>query len=174
MNTQGNSIATDMLLGAVAGAVGVWVMDQVDWFNYRHEDPEARRRTQQVRPGGEDPAHAMTGMAERAMGAELSRSQHHAASMAIHYSLGTGPGALYGALRDRVPAVGAGQGTAYGLGLFLMQDEILNAAAGFSAKPREYPWQAHARGLVAHLVYGVVTDTVLTVLQSATRPITEA
>jgi hypothetical protein len=50
MNTQGNSIATDMLLGAVAGAVGVWVMDQVGWFNYRHEDPKARRRTQQVCP----------------------------------------------------------------------------------------------------------------------------
>lgn len=174
MNTQGNSIATDMLLGAVAGAVGVWVMDQVDWFNYRHEDPQARRRTQQVRPGGEDPAHATAGMAERAMGAELSRSQHHAVGTVIHYTLGIGPGAIYGALRGRVPVVGAGHGTAYGLGLFLMQDEVINAAAGVSAKPREYPWQAHARGLVAHLVYGAVTDTVLTVLQSATRPTTKA
>jgi hypothetical protein len=169
MNTRDGGIAADMLLGAVAGAIGVWVMDWVDWFNYLHEDPEARLRTQQVRPGGEDPAHVMAGMAEGGAGAELSPSQHHTAGMAIHYSLGIGPGALYGALRDRIPAVGAGRGTLYGLGLFLVEDEMLNAATGLSADQRKYPWQAHARGLVAHLVYGVVTDTVLTILQSAIR-----
>ncbi|HEY8609865.1 MAG TPA: hypothetical protein VIL69_01080, partial [Roseomonas sp.] len=170
MRKGDGNVAADMLLGAVAGAVGVWVMDRVDWFNYLHEDPEARRRTQQVRPGGEDPAHVMAGMVERAAGAELSPPQHHAAGMAIHYSLGIGPGALYGALRDRISAVGAGRGTLYGLGLFLLQDEMINAATGLSADQRKYPWQAHARGLIAHLVYGVVTDTVLTALQGAIRP----
>jgi hypothetical protein len=170
MNTRDDGIVADMLLGAVAGAVGVWIMDRVDWFNFRHEDPEARLRTQQVRPGGEDPAHVMAGRAEGAAGAEPSPSQHHAAGMAIHYSLGIGPGALYGALRDRIPAVGTGRGTLYGLGLFLVQDEMINATIGLSADQRKYPWQAHARGLVAHLVYGVVTDTILTVMQSAIRP----
>ena len=170
MSSRDDSIATDMLLGAAAGAVGVWVMDRVDWFNYRHEDPEARRRTRRVRPGGEDPAHVMARMAERGAGAEPSPSQHHAAGTAIHYAIGVGPGALYGALRDRVPAVGAARGALYGLGLFLVQDEVVNAATGLSADPREYPWQAHGRGLVAHLVYGVVTDTVLSVFQAAVRP----
>ena len=169
MRAGDNSIAADMLLGALAGAVGVWVMDRVDWFNYIHEDSEARRRTQRVRPGGEDPAHVAAGMVEKAVGAELSLSQHHVAAMAVHYTLGIGPGALSGALRDRIPAVGAGRGTLYGLGLFLVEDEMINAATGLSADQRKYPWQAHARGLVAHLVYGVVTDTVLTVLQGAIR-----
>src|SRR3954447_961247 len=29
------SVVLDILAGALAGAAGVWVMDRVDWFNYR-------------------------------------------------------------------------------------------------------------------------------------------
>ncbi len=166
MDTTNDSIVADTLLGAVAGAAAVWVMDRVDWFNYRHEDPEARRRTQRVRPGGEDPTHVMASMAEEAVGAEPSPAQHHAAGLAIHYAIGVGAGALYGALRDRVPGVGTARGALYGLGIFLTQDEIGNAVLGTGADPRQYPWQAHARGLVAHLIHGVVTDTVLSTLRA--------
>jgi hypothetical protein len=56
-----------------------------------------------------------------------------------------------------------------GLGLFLIQDEGLNQAMGISAKQKDYPWQAHARGLVAHLALGLVTDAVLNLLD-APRP----
>ncbi len=168
MHRNSDDILGDMVLGAVAGAVGVWVMDRVDWFNYRHEDPEARRRTQQVRPGGEDPAHIIARRAEGMAGTELSPSQHHAAGMAIHYAIGIGPGALYGAMKGRVPGVvGADRGLLYGLGLFLIQDELGNAMAGLATAPRRYPWQAHERGLVAHLVYGFVTDTVWNMLKGA-------
>lgn len=170
MRTKADGVAADMLIGALAGAAGVWVMDRVDWFNFRHEDPEARRRTQQARPGGEDPAHVMARTAERAVGTEPSPSRHHVAGMAVHYALGIGPGALYGALLDRIPEVGMGRGLLYGLGLFLIEDELANPAAGFSASPTAYPWQAHARGLIAHLVYGLVIDTVLRMLKAPGRP----
>jgi hypothetical protein len=61
-----------------------------------------------------------------------------------------------------------GRGLLYGLGLFLILDEAVNAA-GLAADPRRYPWQAHARGLVAHLVLGVVTDAALSVLEEPGR-----
>ncbi len=32
---------------------------------------------------------------------------------------------------------------------------------GLASGPTAYPWQAHARGLVAHLVLGATTDAVL-------------
>jgi hypothetical protein len=163
MHASGHGMPGDM-----AGAVGVWAMDRVDWFNYRHETPGARRRTQRVRPGGEDPAHAIAAEAEGVAGAELSPSAHHAAGTAIHDAIGIGPAAIYGAMMGRVPGVGADRGLLYGLALCLMQDELANAAAGFSADPRRYPWQAHARGLVAHLVWGVVTDTAWNALKAAT------
>jgi hypothetical protein len=53
--------------------------------------------------------------------------------------------------------------------LFLAQDEALNQVMGLSARQKDYPWQAHARGLVAHLTLGLVTNTVLNLL-NAPRP----
>ncbi len=171
MGTDGDGVAADMLKGAVAGGIAVWVQDQVDWYMYDHEDPAARRRTQDVRPGGLDPAHVVANEVAGALGAELSPPQPHPAGVAVHYAIGIGSGALYGVLQDRVPALGAGRGALYGLGLFLLQDELANAATGLSARPGQYPWQAHARGLITHLVYGIVTDTVLRVLKGPGRPI---
>lgn len=161
-----SSMVTDALIGAAAGAVAVWVMDRVDWFNFNHVDPEARARTEAVRPGGMDPAHVAANTAAKAMGVELEPKDDNAAGMAIHYSLGMMPGAVYGALRHEIPALTTGAGTLYGLGLFLIQDEGVNAVTGLSAQPREYPWQAHARGLVGHLVYAVALDTFLNLADS--------
>lgn len=167
-----SSDLTDALIGAAAGAVAVWVMDRVDWLNFKHEDERARNQTQAVRPGGMDPAHTAANASAEALGYDLEPKEYNAAGLATHYFIGIVPGALYGMLRNRVPGLKAGRGTAFGLGLFFMQDEGLNALAGLSAKPNEYPWQAHARGFVAHAVYGLVLDTALEMadrLRSRTR-----
>jgi hypothetical protein len=162
-------LAADALKGAVAGALGVWVLDRVDWFLFDHEDPETRKRTKEVRPGGLDPSHAAAEKAANALGKELTPSQPNRVGVAIHYNLGIGPGALYGVLQDRVPAVSAGRGLLYGLGLFLMQDEALNTALGLSGRLGKYPWQDHARGLIAHLAYGVTLDAGVRALKKGPR-----
>ncbi|MCA1652498.1 MAG: DUF1440 domain-containing protein, partial [Acidobacteria bacterium] len=56
------------------------------------------------------------------------------------------------------------QGLLFGLMFWLGFDEIMTVAAGVARPPQQYPWQAHARGLVGHLAYGVVADTTLDVL----------
>ncbi len=116
-------VAGDLVRGMVAGAVGVWVMDRVDWFMYRWVDAEARRRTEGVRPDGKDPAHVMAAMAAEAAEVELSSPRQNPAGLAVHYGHGVFPGALYGALRGRVRRVGAG-GLLFGFGLFLIEDEL--------------------------------------------------
>lgn len=155
----------DLLMGAAAGAAAVWLMDRVDWFNYRHEDPEARQRTENVRPLGLPPADVAVEKAVDAAGVELPLGKRRALGKAVHYSIGMAPGAAYGALRERHPGIATGRGAMFGLGLFLLHDEFLNSVLGLSAKPREYPWQAHARGLVAHLVYGVALDTIFSAMK---------
>ncbi|RUR30700.1 DUF1440 domain-containing protein [Vreelandella nanhaiensis] len=164
-----NSLINGALKGAVAGAIAVWVMDRFDWFDWEHEDPETRQRTQQVRPGGMDPAHVTANKVAEATGKELSPSQPHPAGQMVHYSLGVGPGALYGALGDQYPVLTTGRGALFGLGLFIAQDEILNSVTGLAAKPQDYPWQDHARGLKQHVIYGLVTDSVLRLLNKVIK-----
>lgn len=161
-----DSVALDIMKGAAAGMVATWVMDRVDWFLYDREPEASRRRTWAVRPEHKDPAHVIASRASQALGGEPI-PQNHPAGLAVHYSIGIAPAALYGAMRGRVPGVGAGRGLGFGFAMFVLEDEIANPAMGFAAPPQRYPWQPHARGLVSHLVYGFVTDLIL---RAMTRP----
>lgn len=163
-----DGVVADAVKGALAGAVGVWALDQVTWFMWNREDPEALAQERQARPGGLDPAHVTADRVSQALGVQLMPKQPNPAGIAVHYSLGVLPGALYGVLRHKVPGRGAGRGALFGLGLFLLQDELVNSLLGTSGGPTEYPWQAHARGLVGHVVYGVITDTMCDVLDQVT------
>lgn len=151
-----------ILAGLAAGAVGVWALDRVDWFMWNREDPEARAQTTAVRPNGEPPAQALVSKVEGATGTHLEPATHEAVSQVVHYSIGIAPAIGYALLRDRLPVSGVARGALYGAGLFLTQDEGLNTVTGLGAKPQDYPWQAHARGIVAHTVYGIVTELTLT------------
>jgi hypothetical protein len=156
--------ALDAAKGAIAGAVGVWLMDQVTWGMYLREDPQALRMEQKARVRGKDVAHVAAEKLAGAIGLEPPTAQPNPTGMAVHYALGVVPGALYALLRRRVKALGAGRGLLYGLGLTVVNDEILAPALGLASGPTRYPWQAHARGLVGHLVLGAATDTVFDVL----------
>ncbi len=161
-------VVADMVKGAVAGAIGVWALDQVTWFMWNREDPEVLAQERQARPGGLDPAHVTADRVSQALGVQLMPKQPNPPGIAVHYSLGVVPGALYGVLRHTVPGLGLGRGALFGLGLFLLQDELLNSLLGTSGAPTDYPWQAHARGVVGHVVYGIVTDTMCDVLDQIT------
>ncbi len=164
MHRKDSGLAADLIKGAAAGTVGVWIMDRIGWFMYRQEDQGAIRREQVARVEGKDPAHVAAGKLARVFGAGLYPEQPHMAGLVIHYALGVVPGMVYGSLRHQVGGLRAGRGLLYGAGLFLVNDELLNPILGLASGPTAYPWQAHARGLAAHAVLGVVTDAALDAL----------
>jgi hypothetical protein len=51
--------------------------------------------------------------------------------------------------------------------LFITFDEGIIPMLGFASGPTAYPWQAHARGFIAHLILGTTTDMVLNLLDDA-------
>lgn len=156
-----NSIAGDLVWGAVAGASAIWVADRLDWYLHEREPAGSRRQVIAARPGGLDPAHVIANRAAQAVGTRLSPAQPHPAGIAVHYGLGAIMGAVYGALYRRTPMVGSGHGLLYGMSMFALEDEGLNTLLGTGGRPRDYPWQAHVRGAVVHGLFGVATDTLL-------------
>lgn len=157
------STANEMTRGAVAGAAGVWVMDRIGWFLYNREDPAALRREHLARVGGRDVAHAAVRKVAEQSSANVPTEQPSAPGLLVHYALGVFPGALYALARHRFPALSAGSGSLYGLGLFVLMDEIMAPMLKLASGPTKYPWQAHARGLVSHVGLGVVTASLLRV-----------
>ena len=164
-----SSVLATALAGAAAGAVGTAALDSVDWFLWDREDPASKRQTEEVRPGGEPPADVLVGRMENAAGAQASERTHHRRGVAMHYAIGIAPAVGYALAREKLPVKGVAGGALFGLGLWLLQDELLNSVTGLGAKPQDYPWQAHARGLAAHLAYGVVTELALGVVDRAQR-----
>ncbi len=103
-----------------------------------------------------------------ALGTKLGphKPHEHPAGLVVHYALGIAPAALYSAFRGRTSLLSAGRGSLFGLGLFLIQDEGLNTFLGVAADPRRYPWQAHVRGLIAPLLFGITVDTTLNLMRA--------
>ncbi len=162
---DGRNPAVTAAMGMAAGAIGVWALDRTDYFFWDREAPETRAATTAVRPHGEPPAGVTVTQLEEASGRELDEKQHAAAEQAVHYAIGIVPAAGYALVRDKLPVPGPARGLLYGLGVFLLQDEGMSAVTSLGADPRDYPWQAHGRGLVAHLVYGLATELALTAME---------
>jgi hypothetical protein len=157
------SVFADILKAGLAGATAVWAMDRFDWFAFKHEDRLARERTERVRPGGHDPAHALAAQAARMAGRSLALAppHQHPAGLAVHYAIPIGLAWLYLVLRRRLPLVRRGGGALYGIASFVVLDQAINPVLGLAADPRRYPWQRNARELTSHMIYGAVTHAML-------------
>ena len=160
-----DGILVGAVKGALAGAVGTWALDQVSTALYATESKAHKKEEERARPGGKDPATLLAERSARATDCHMTKDETAWAATTAHFALGVGPGAVYGAVRGAVGG-GPAAGLLLGLGLFLVQDELLNWAAGTAGPPAAYPWQAHARGLAAHLAFGLATEASLTALDA--------
>lgn len=151
-------VGRDILAGAIAGAVAIWVADKLDQAIYRAGGPEGARRTEAARPGGMDPAHVLAKRAADAVGVNVGDPKNNPAGHTIHYGIAAGMGALYGLLRGMAPGVSTGRGALFGIAAFILQDELGNTVMGTAGNPLNYPVRDHARGAAAHTLFGIVTD----------------
>jgi len=74
---------------------------------------------------------------------------------AIHFGIGMTWGPVYGLLRRRGSLGPFGAALASGAAMSLILDEGVVPALVLSAPNRDYPVFTHARGFLAHLIYGV-------------------
>jgi hypothetical protein len=163
-NDDSGSLIANFIAGGVAGAVATWAMGKATELLYETEDKTARDREDAVRGGTSAFGVAAEKVANLA-GRSLSKKQSEGEGSRLHWALGIGAGAVYGALRSRVPDVGAAGGLGFGTAFWALMDEGVVYALGLTPGPTKFPWQAHARGLAGHLVYGAATDAVLSVIR---------
>jgi hypothetical protein len=156
--------------GGAAGAVGVVAMDVITWLLYRRERSLDLLRENQVRPFGKDTAHALVRRLAGGLGSDAGRSEPNGAGIALHYALGMAPGAFYAEHRRRHAWLRGGRGAVYGVGLYLANDLLVARLLGIAGPQGKYPWQAHARGVIGHVVLGMVTDATLTAIEGPQEP----
>ena len=161
MSTESRSVAANLSWGAVAGTLATLALSATSSALYSRENWLSKGREEWAR-GGKTANRVAVNKLARAAGVDLSKAQATTAEGALHFGIGAGAGAAYGAIRPHVPAPGIVKGLGFGATLWLVADEGLNPALGLTPGPASFPWQAHARGLVSHLVFGLATEGLLT------------
>ncbi len=95
-----------------------------------------------------------------AFGRQLSAEEKKTGAAVVHYGIGGAAGVFYAILAQRRSVFTNHSGAFFGLGLWLIADELLMPRLRLTRKPASYSFQAHANSLGEHLVYAVTTDFV--------------
>ena len=137
------------LVGGLAGAGAKMVAEQV-----------FPPRTQ-----GQTPPPVV--LAENVTGRRLPEGERELALQGIHWIFGAVAGAVYGALVEVEPTLGAWRGAAFGITLNRITHESILPRLGLSAPPGRQPTQERISEWVTHAVYGVATDSVRRAMRRA-------
>lgn len=152
------TVGEGLIAGVIGGLVGTYAMG---WASKAWT--EAQKTFGESGSGSESNDEPATVKAAEIVSQSLrdrglAKDEKDAAGQMVHYAMGATTGAIYGVSSSLLPITTIGQGVPFGLAVFAIADEMLVPLAGLSEPPGEIPAEVHARGLVAHLVYGFVTD----------------
>jgi putative membrane protein len=135
------SLMKGMLAGLVGGLAAVVVKSAAEKFFAARSHGEAQTHT------------ALAERFPEKMGRLLTAGEELAAAEAIHWGIGAGAGAVYGGVAEYFPAATAKDGASFGLTLATVRGRVAGAASAQTTIDK-------TSGMAAHLVYGVVTETV--------------
>lgn len=120
------------------------------------------------RPGGTDATERLAAIvAKDVFDERLTPAERDAYGTAIHYAYGTTTGAVYGVAAEAAPAVTAAYGLPFGLGVWLLADQLAVPALKLSRPRAEYPPSVLAYSASSHLVYGLTAELVRRAVRSA-------
>ncbi|MCA1703341.1 MAG: DUF1440 domain-containing protein [Actinobacteria bacterium] len=147
-----------VLGSALAGLGATLFMEQTSTKFYEHQSEASRQSEERLRT--EMPTTTLVRKAAGLVGTELDDERLEKLGMLSHYAFGAagGPAAV---LLTRLGLSPLRAGLAVAIAMEVVVDEGMNTVFGLTAPPREWPWQAHARGVAAHAVYGAALGLLL-------------
>jgi putative membrane protein len=161
------------LAGAIGGVAGTWAMNEAQRMWTRAVDGEAPEsaagkhdaRDWQERSEGQNSNEiAAQTVATAVLGRRLDRDELAVGAALVHFTFGAAAGALYGALAHRHPRYAVGIG--FGLGVWLLADEIAMPLLGLSDSTLRRPAEKRLQSIAAHIVFGMTAESTRRALDS--------
>lgn len=164
------------LAGAAGGALGSALMNL---FQARPHGAQGHQTGQPQHGVGRllaesGRSHAGDDATERTAAAlsprPLSEREKHERGRLAHYAFGIGSATVYGALVELWPQAKVGYGLPFGTVVWLGADEGVVPLLGLSRRPSEFSAGDHARSLLLHFLYGLVTEATRRALTGEREP----
>ena len=149
MSNAKPNLLKGLLAGVAAGLVATAAKGLVEKFYPPHTHGELQ------------PSEILT---EKLAGHHLSPSTKAAAAQTIHWGFGAVAGA-YGMLAELYPAATARNGAQFGVVLATLTHESVFPKLGLAAEPEDQDVREQSSEMISHVVYGVVTETVRSVIR---------
>jgi putative membrane protein len=171
-NTSGD-VWKGVVAGLVGGLVASWTMNRfqdvwgklsVERESSSEQSSEQQKSVETDQPDNDEQddttVKAASAFSEGIFGHRLTKDEKKIAGPAVHYSLGTAIGGLYGAAAEIAPEVTKGAGVPFGAAFWLVVDETAVPLLGLSKGPTGYPLSTHIYALTSHFVYGFTAEAV--------------
>ncbi len=167
---RGPGPGADAAIGAASGLAASWLMSAAYRPIWRAGSEETRRRERDAQAGMPPATIRAAEAAAAAVGRRIPEERKGLGGWIVHYAYGVAWGAAFAlAARALAPRAPVASGLAFGAVLWLLSDEVLVPLFRFSRPPVRYPASTHAKGLAAHLVYGVATEAGWRLARAALR-----
>jgi putative membrane protein len=179
MTDATNRLEGNILKGLVAGLIGgliaSWTMNRFQdvWVKLAAQQDSSEQssepKDQQSNNEEQDDTtvRAASAISAGLFDHKLTASEKKIGGTAVHYSLGTGVGGLYGAVAEVAPEITGAAGLPFGAAFWLVVDEGAVPLMGLSKGPTEYPLSTHAYALTSHFVYGLTAELVRRTVRKA-------
>ncbi len=160
---------TAAIAGLSGGLAGAWAMDQFTrlWQQFTSEGAAAQRQWIPL-PYSQQEWDSTSRTAARAarylLGREFSCKQRKLGAQFMHFAVGAAGGAMYGAFIDPRFSRSLLSGLLFGATLWLVGEEIAMPLLGINNPPQHYSIADHANSLGEHLIYGITTAVVASLL----------
>ncbi len=155
-----NLDGADVLKGAAAGLIGglaaSFLMSEFQSLVTAITEEKKESRDKKA----DEPAtvKAAEAISEGAFDHSLTPQEKEVAGPAVHYAMGGISGLMYGAAVEIAPVSASGAGLPFGTAVWLIADDVVVPALGFSKPADQYPFSTHFYAFSSHLVYGFATD----------------
>lgn len=169
---EGNALK-GLVAGLIGGLIASWTMNRFQdvWVklaessdqNSRPDDNLSNRAEEQ----DDTTVRTASAISEGLFDHKLTEAEKKIGGTAVHYSLGTGVGGLYGAVAEVAPEITGGAGLPFGAAFWLVVDEGAVPLLGLSKAPNKYPLSTHVYALTSHFVYGVTAELVRRAVRKA-------
>jgi uncharacterized membrane protein YagU involved in acid resistance len=145
--------------GLVGGLAGAWAMDQFTrvWNKVvpqSQHDSSRRPPLPYSQQEWDSTSRSAALIAKYAVGRNLTDKERRQGAQIVHFTVGAGGGAIYGAVLGRRNKCVVACGAAFGVVLWVVAEELAMSVLGINDPPQNYSMAMHANSLGEHLAYG--------------------
>lgn len=162
------NLSRDLLVGAAVGMIGGAALLGMSQIMYDLASPKAIAKENAIEP--RDPFIVLAQQIQAKTGRKMTAHQEKVFEQAVATGLSAMMGAIYALTARTWNLKWLTGGLLFGAMFWAVEDEGLAPAMGLVGDNSRYPVEAHIRGLVAHITFGVVTAALMEALGAPEKP----